>query len=201
MPTEPDSLWSYDTGNHFATWPGEDGASTTTNAHVLDALGQHLATRPDAEPRYPATVHRLSGWLQEQQQPNGAWHDRWHASPYYATACAALTLHEYGRGPGITEAVNRAVDWVVGSQRPDGSWGRWSGTSEETAYALHVLLGIRQPLHGALRDAILRGYAYLRHTAGRQPHLGAVARQGAVCTGGDCAIRHIGGYPPRRQQG
>ncbi|RKR86405.1 prenyltransferase/squalene oxidase-like repeat protein [Micromonospora pisi] len=168
-PVAPESLWGYDTGGHFATWPGEDGASVTTNAHVLDAFGQHLATRPAAESRYAAVVHRLSGWLRDQQRADGAWHDRWHASPYYATACAVLALHEYGRGPALAQAVDRAVDWVLGSQRPDGSWGRWSGTAEETAYALHVLLGLGRSTRGRLAEAVRGGRAYLRRTAGRQP--------------------------------
>ncbi|WP_329100671.1 prenyltransferase [Micromonospora sp. NBC_01699] len=170
VPTEPDSLWGYDTGAHFSTWPGEDGASVSTNAHVLDAFGLQLATRADPDPRYPAVVRRLSAWLREQQRPDGAWYDRWHASPYYATACAVLALREHGRGRGVTEAVGRAVAWVVAGQRPDGSWGRWSGTAEETAYALHVLLGTRAPLPGALRASVLSGYSYLRHTLGRKKH-------------------------------
>ncbi|MGW4465151.1 prenyltransferase [Micromonospora sp. NPDC004704] len=169
-PTEPVSLWEYDTGSHFSTWPGEDGASITTNAHVLDAFGQHLANRPDAQPRYLAAAYRLSGWLGEQQHHDGAWYDRWHASPYYATACAVMALREHGRGPGVAGAIGRAVDWIAAGQRPDGSWGRWSGTAEETAYALHVLLGIGTPLPGALRRSVLSGYSYLRHAAGRDPY-------------------------------
>ncbi|MEV4630303.1 prenyltransferase/squalene oxidase repeat-containing protein [Micromonospora sp. NPDC049523] len=169
-PVEPASLWEYDTGSHFSTWPGEDGASITTNAHVLDAIGQHLANRPDAQPRYLAAAYRLSGWLGEQQHADGAWYDRWHASPYYATACAVLALREHGRGPDIAGAVGRAVDWIVATQRPDGSWGRWSGTAEETAYALLVLLGVRSPLPGALIQSVLSGYSYLRHGAGRDPY-------------------------------
>ncbi|MFI6761090.1 prenyltransferase/squalene oxidase repeat-containing protein [Micromonospora sp. NPDC050417] len=169
-PVAPESLWGYDTGSHFATWPGEDGASVTTNAHVLDAFGQHLAIRPVAQSRYAAVVRRLSGWLREQQRADGAWHDRWHASPYYATACAVLALHEYGRGPALAQVVDRAVDWILGSQRPDGSWGRWSGTAEETAYALHVLLGLSRPARGRLGEAVRGGHAYLRRTAAaRQP--------------------------------
>ena len=33
-------------GDGFCTWPGEDGFSVTTNAHVLDAFGQHLTPAP-----------------------------------------------------------------------------------------------------------------------------------------------------------
>ncbi|WP_432826754.1 prenyltransferase [Dactylosporangium sp. CA-092794] len=131
-PADTGVLRGYDTGAHFSTWPGEDGASVTTNAHVLDALG--------AEPRHAGVAERLTGWLCARQEPGGAWHDRWHSSPYYATACCVLALARFGRGPVAARAVDRAVAWVAANQRPDGSWGRWTGTAEETAYALHALL-------------------------------------------------------------
>ncbi|TDC37240.1 prenyltransferase/squalene oxidase repeat-containing protein [Micromonospora sp. KC213] len=129
-------LSRYDTGAHFCTWEGEDGASVTTNAHVLEAFGWQLG---HGEPNTATVVHRLTGWLLDQQQPGGAWTDRWHASPYYATCCAVLALHDHG-GPRARPAVRRAVDWVLATQRPDGGWGRWQETAEETAYALHILL-------------------------------------------------------------
>jgi hypothetical protein len=165
---DPGSLWAYETGSHFCTWPGEDGFSVTTNAHVLDAIGEHLASRPAAAGRHLAVVDRLSVWLREQQQADGAWDDRWHASPYYATACCSLALNEFGRGAAAAEAVDRAVDWVLATQRPDGSWGRWAGTVEETAYAMQVLLAPGTSTQRQIGAAASRGYAYLREAAGHQ---------------------------------
>lgn len=139
-PVDPSSLWSFDTGTHFCTWPGEDGASITTNAHVLDALGWHLGHGASEGDRIAAVVRRLGSWLADRQESDGSWcSDRWHASPYYATCCAVLALHAYGTGPAAGAAVDRAVRWVLAGQHVDGSWGRWGGTVEETAYALLVL--------------------------------------------------------------
>ncbi|WP_233358551.1 prenyltransferase/squalene oxidase repeat-containing protein [Thermomonospora amylolytica] len=98
-PHPPDVLWGYETPTHFCTWRGEDGRSITTNAHVLEAFGRHLATVRGPAERYAATVAKVAGWLCEQQLPDGQWTDRWHASPYYATACAAPALARFG-GPG-----------------------------------------------------------------------------------------------------
>ncbi|WP_432050762.1 prenyltransferase [Verrucosispora sp. NA02020] len=140
-PVDPASLFRYDLGSHFCTWRGEDGDSVTTNAHVLEALGWHARHTREGANRYGARVAALGGWLREVQQSDGHWTDRWHASPYYATSCAALALAGHAPPEVAAEAVDRAVGWVLATQRDDGGWGRWSTTTEETAYAVHVLLG------------------------------------------------------------
>jgi halimadienyl-diphosphate synthase len=171
-PRAPDALWAYEMETHFCTWPGEQGSSVTTNAHVLEAFGAHFnsigrrqGALPDTQARYAAVVEKLSAWLCEQQQPDGSWFDRWHASPYYATACCALALGRFG-GAGSQAAVRMAVRWVLATQREDGSWGRWRGTAEETAYAMHILLLARAPQDLAGQDrsrkeALARGHAHL----------------------------------------
>jgi hypothetical protein len=155
-PTPPDPLWNYETSTHFCTWQGEDGFSTTTNAHVLEAFG-------DVH-RYKATIEKVGGWLLGQQRDDGAWTDRWHASPYYATASCALALERFGGAGRGADAAGRARAWILRTQRPDGSWGRWEGTAEETAYAVQTLLltgsppgpdAVRAAARG--RDALLRG--------------------------------------------
>lgn len=160
-PVPPASLWAYDTGEHFCTWRGEDGTSVTTNAHVLDALGWHAWHGAPADPRLPSVVERLTAWLCARQRTDGAWWDRWHASPYYATCCAALALAEYGRGGGRDAALDRAAAWLLEQQRADGSWGRWSGTVEETAYALQALVATTEPTDPHVLSSLDRGYRYL----------------------------------------
>ncbi|WP_254715632.1 prenyltransferase/squalene oxidase repeat-containing protein [Actinomadura sp. NAK00032] len=145
VPHKPDSLWNFETPTHFCTWQGEDGFSVTTNAHVLEAFGEFTASRSAGsadigDGRHEAAAGKVADWLLGRQRDDGAWTDRWHASPYYATACCALALDRYGGRPRSADAVDRAVKWVLESQRPDGSWGRWEGTAEETAYAVQTLL-------------------------------------------------------------
>ncbi|WUI59039.1 prenyltransferase (plasmid) [Micromonospora zamorensis] len=159
LPADPECLWRFETEDGFCTWPGEDGFSVTTNAHVLDALGQHIARRPDAAPRYRAAAQRLVTALQARQLADGSWQDRWHASPYYATMCCSLALAEVA--PAVAaESLTRAARWVAATQRPDGSWGRWNGTVEETAYAMQVLAiaGRHLPITGS---ALTRAQAFL----------------------------------------
>ncbi|WP_245657868.1 prenyltransferase/squalene oxidase repeat-containing protein [Herbidospora mongoliensis] len=156
IPYDPECLLAYELDTHFCTWQGEEGASISTNAHVLDALGRYLTLVPGAV-HYRSRMDKVATWLTGQQLPDGSWTDRWHASPFYATACAALALHEYG-GPAARRQVDRALSWTLVNQREDGSWGRWAGTPEETAYALQTLLLADGKRH---RKAVARGHAFL----------------------------------------
>ncbi len=158
-PAPADCLWGYDTGPYFACFPGERTPSTSANAHVLIALadrGRH------GDKRCGRAAERVGRWLVERQHPAGYWTDKWHASPYYATACCAAALTRLGRqdGPRGPAAVNNAVRWVLDTQRADGSWGRWAGTGEETAYAI-AILGHSAVRGQAAVDAIVRGRTFL----------------------------------------
>ncbi len=163
---EPDSLWAYDSGTHFCTWRGEDGRSVSVNAHVLEAFGHYLSSGPGHAGRYADAVRRLTAWLADQQDSGGSWLDRWHASPFYATACCALALDRFGDGPAARAAIDRAVDWVLATQRPDGSWGLWQGTGEETAYAMRTLL--TRP-DGRTEGALARGYPHVSRSFQGRP--------------------------------
>jgi halimadienyl-diphosphate synthase len=140
QPQPPAALRAFELPTHFCTWPGEDGDSVSTNAHVLEAFGAYVAARPEAEPAYRSAILKVSNWLCRRQQADGSWTDRWHASPYYATQCAVTALRQFGHaGAGPSAALARARRWVLSSQRADGRWGTWAGTREETAYAVQIL--------------------------------------------------------------
>ncbi len=166
-PVPPDSLWRYDLGDHFCTWPGEDGASVTTNAHVLDALGWHHRFGAPGQRRYADAIRGVSRWLIGQQRPDGSWLDRWHASPYYATCCAVLALVGSAPGPATAESVARAVSWVLETVGADGGWGIGTATAEETAYAIRVLLVGTTVINSEADDAVRGGLSFLsRNGAG-----------------------------------
>ncbi|MGY0007384.1 prenyltransferase [Micromonospora sp. I033] len=161
-PLDLSRLDPYDTGRHFCTWPGEDGASVTTNAHVLDALAQH-----PTHPGVAATVDRVARWLVERQEPDGRWSDRWHASAYYATYCVLLALADHASDATARAAVERGVGWLLETQRADGSWGRWGGTAEETAYAVLALAATGRTGDARVAAALGRGRRRLSEWDGR----------------------------------
>ncbi|MFC7548633.1 prenyltransferase/squalene oxidase repeat-containing protein [Plantactinospora sp. GCM10030261] len=172
-PVPPDSLWAYDLGRHFCTWPGEDGTSVSTNAHVLEAFGWHHRHGAKPGSRYRPVIERLTGWLTDQQLAEGCWVDRWHASPFYATSCAALALADFGETAAARLAVRRAVDWVLATERPGGGWGHTGRTVEETGYAMQILLTAMPTAGTVPAEVVRRGLASLaRHDGGAdEPHL------------------------------
>ncbi|MDX8036155.1 prenyltransferase/squalene oxidase repeat-containing protein [Lentzea sp. BCCO 10_0856] len=139
-PRPTEVLDRYREARHFACFPNERTPSTSTNAHALQALGHD---------------RQLEEWLRDMQQRGGYWLDKWHASPYYATACVTNAL----RGN------EKAADWVLATQRRDGSWGRWEGTYEETAYAIRILSWSRQDVS----EAMGRGAKFVQDW-GDRPH-------------------------------
>jgi halimadienyl-diphosphate synthase len=151
-PVSSDCLWQYETDVYFHCFLGARSPSTSTNAHVLDAL----IADPARGPRHEGAIAKVARWLLSLQEPDGSWWDKWHASPYYATQCCVAALARSGV-PGAASAVERAGQWVLASQRADGSWGRWRGTDEETSYAVQILLHTN-----GSPSAVARGCDFLR---------------------------------------
>lgn len=194
------SLWHYEVGDHFTCFPEERTPSTTANAHVLQALGSALtppvpggtdpgaadpgAADPGADrARLATAADTVTRWLCARQHPDGSWSDKWHASPYYAIVCCATALADHG-GPAARSAVRAAVDRVLTTQRPDGTWGHWFGTREETAYAVRTLLRAGDPGNEAVARAAARGATHLLDSA-----------DGPACPDGTGPAAHRTGHP------
>jgi halimadienyl-diphosphate synthase len=170
LPRSPESLWSYELDDRFCCFPGERTPSISTNAHILDAFGEHARLDPAPPARLTAGIGKAATWLLARQEPDGSWQDKWHASPYYATMCCTLALARFG-GTQARTGVARAVSWVLETQRADGSWGRWEGTVEETAYAVQLLLHANAPWSDdAVALAAFRGQDFLRQTGDTEQH-------------------------------
>jgi halimadienyl-diphosphate synthase len=118
----------------FRTYDYERNVSISTNIHVLEALS--LIT--DYPHREESQEHILA-FLLANRTFDTYWVDKWHASPYYATAHVLMGISR--AAPRMLDECRRTVEWLIHTQREDGSWGFFDkGTVEETAYALIALL-------------------------------------------------------------
>ena len=117
--------------NFFMTFPLERDASVTTNAHVLEVL-EACTTFP----RQDLLRQKLIRFLRDARVDGDHWVDKWHSSPFYATAHAVFAL--FASAPELCQP---ALAWLAKTQRQDGSWGWFEqGTAEETAYAVLACL-------------------------------------------------------------
>lgn len=144
----------------FRTYDYERNVSVSTNIHALEALSL-LPSYPDRE----ESQNRILAFLMASRTFDTYWVDKWHASPYYATTHVLAGISR--AAPEILGECRRAVEWLVHTQREDGSWGYFNqGTVEETAYALTALLRCRDRF--SIDETLLhQGAAYLyRETGG-----------------------------------
>lgn len=133
--TALDGLLVFEAESCFTTFPYERGASVSANARVLEAL----AHRPD---RFAGQLAKILGYLWDERREGGWWRDKWHMSPYYATAQVTFALDAVLTRPGPSLAPGDLAGtwrWLVDTQHVDGSWGADGGTAEETAYAVLAL--------------------------------------------------------------
>ena len=162
---DPSSLVKYEVPGErfFRTYYFERNLSISTNIHALEALR--------VMPHYPyreAVIQELEDMLLANRRFKLFWTDKWHASPYYATAYALISLLN---GNPVSRAVCiETIEWLTHAQRPNGAWGFFNkGTVEETAYAL---LALQKAYSRGLcaADVLQRGVEYLNlHLAKMDP--------------------------------
>jgi halimadienyl-diphosphate synthase len=145
-----------DNGSHvFRTYDYERNISVGTNLHALEAV-ELLA---DCYPNHAAVSEEIIITLLDNRIFNTYWIDKWHTSPYYATSHVMVGLLR--SGTYLTHELQYTADWLVHTQRPDGSWGFFNiGTAEETAYALIALLHFHQD-EPVDKNVLHAGAAYL----------------------------------------
>jgi halimadienyl-diphosphate synthase len=145
-----DAILSYEQNDHFVCYHREADPSTSVNVHVLGALRQ-----AGLDAQHPA-IRKIARFLQRTQTLQLFWFDKWHVSPYYPTAHAVIACAGYSE-----ELVRDAVYWIAETQNPNGSWGYYMPTAEETAYCLQALAIWKQHC-GPVPDTVLkRGVSWL----------------------------------------
>ncbi|RPJ37357.1 MAG: hypothetical protein EHM21_18150 [Chloroflexi bacterium] len=123
-----DAVYHYEEPDHFRCSALETNPSISANVHLLEALRQ-----AGLEKDHPA-IRKIIGFLRQNQEKEGYWLDKWHASPYYSTAHAVISSMQYD-----PELAGAAIRWMLKMRHPKGPWGFFMPTAEETAYALQAL--------------------------------------------------------------
>ncbi len=145
-----DALLSYETNDHFRCYNLESNSSVGANIHILGALRE-----AGFETQNPA-VQKIYKFLLRHRVLSAFWADKWHTSPYYVTAHAVTVSAGY-----LDSLVSNSVDWIIETQRPDGAWGYYGPTAEETAHCLRAVFTWQQ--HGGQipKDILKRGLGWL----------------------------------------
>ncbi|WP_437677172.1 hypothetical protein [Sorangium sp. So ce131] len=137
-----DALSPFERDGHYASYPYERHASSGVNMHVLDTL-KWLPPTPERS----AQIGRILTFLADTRTHGTYWIDKWHISPYYATAHALAALADLPEPHShvADELARTALDWVRQTQNADGSWGFYDRpTAEETAYGVLALRHARR---------------------------------------------------------
>ncbi len=146
-----ESILSYEEQEYFLCYPLEMNPSISANIHVLGAL-RRAGLRKDNP-----SIQKAIRFLKQNKGDDRFWVDKWHSSPYYTTAHAIIAAAGYE-----DSLVRDSVDWVISSQHPDGSWGMYIPTAEETAYALQALWVWNQKAGKVEPEVIKAGVRWLQ---------------------------------------
>ena len=86
---------------------------------------------------YSDRIYRGARYICDRQDSNGSWEATWYGgSAYGAFLCLSL-LHKLQYG---TRVQQRAIEFLLKSQRDDGGWGIWESVPLDTAVAIWALL-------------------------------------------------------------
>jgi len=124
-----ETLLEYEEEEWFRCFHFEANPSIDVNVHILGAL--HQAGYDKDHP----TVRKIISFVRSRRQPEKYWLDKWHVSPFYTTAHVVMYCKGYD-----DQLCEESVNWILNSQRTNGSWGFYDfSTAEETAYCIQAL--------------------------------------------------------------
>lgn len=151
FPVSGDAFLQFEKDTYFTCYTFERTPSIGANVHLLDALGAYLSYE-----HRPRMVKKILKFMRTVRHEDAYWLDKWHISPYYITSHAVIATI------GFDDALARdAVRWILSNQRPDGSWGWYRPTAEETAYCLQALITYHNQVDRVDRSAVSHAVDFL----------------------------------------
>ncbi len=144
------ALLGFEQDRWFSVHRHESNPSVSANLHILEAL-------PVIPREHRLRVReKILGYLFSVRQGGAYWRDKWHASAYYPTTRALPLLAEHAR-----EELGPTVEWLLANQRPDGSWGQYAPTTEETSLVLLALIQCHRAGRPLAEEPLRRAAGYL----------------------------------------
>lgn len=141
----------FEAGESFVCYKYERVSSVGANVHLLDAI------KMIDEKKAKKWKEKILKYLKKEIITDSHWLDKWHLSPYYITSHAIIALKNIDNN-----LMKKSVDWILKTQKQDGSWGAFeSGTCEETAYCVLSLFYLKDSNTDIIL-AIRRGIKYLK---------------------------------------
>jgi halimadienyl-diphosphate synthase len=139
------TVLNYEEEEYFRCYPLESNSSISVNIHALDAL-----KRANFDRNHP-TIKKLLRYLDKSRMGEPFWLDKWQTSPYYTTSHAIIAAHGYA-----FNMCEQAVNWILSTQKADGSWGSIPNlsTAEETAYCIQALR-VWDRVYGSVRKGVI----------------------------------------------
>lgn len=145
-----------------------DPPTADVSGRCLSMLAQ-LEGRP-VVPGDGSAAARALAYILACQENDGSWYGRWGVNYIYGTWSALCSLNAAGLGADAP-AMQRATDWLLAIQNPDGGWGEdgasykldyrryepAASTSSQTAWALLGLMAAGAVDH----PAVARGIGWL----------------------------------------
>lgn len=139
------TVLTYEEEEYFRCYPLESNSSISVNIHALEAL-----KRAGFGKNHP-TIKKVLRFLDKSRMGEPFWLDKWQTSPYYSTSHAIIAAHSYD-----FNMCEQAVNWILSTQKADGSWGSNPNlsTAEETAYCIQALR-VWDKLYGKVRKGVI----------------------------------------------
>ncbi|MCG9893482.1 MAG: squalene--hopene cyclase [Thermosynechococcaceae cyanobacterium MS004] len=147
-----------------------DPNTADVTARVLEMVGRCDVTTGTR------SVERALQYLINEQEPEGCWFGRWGVNYIYGT-CGVLSALSLVAPKRFAPQIQKAADWLVSCQNPDGGWGetcrsyddpslKGQGTStpSQTAWALMGLLAAGDATGDYALPEIERGIHHLVDT-------------------------------------
>ncbi len=158
-------LWRFERPDHFVSYDGERTASTSANAHVLEAL---ISVDAIGLPPLAPRRRKVARYLLDERNALGYWADKWHLSAYYGTLSSVLALTRMPDAVAEGDLLP-TLTWLQASQHQHGGgWGIHGATLEETAFGLLTVMELYRAVPRArtetTRDTMRRAFRYVvRH--------------------------------------